>query len=543
MPKIVTTEEMRAIEQAADKSGLTYDLMMQHAGKAVADAITDRFGLTNGKRVVILVGIGNNGGDGLVVGHHLSEAGAQVAIYLAKERPETDANLKRLTDKQIFIAIHDADQGARILKKLLQSADMVVDSLLGTGFRLPLKGSLKDLLTMAKSVLDKRDIQPAIVAVDCPSGLDCDTGEISQEALQADLTVTLGAAKPGLLLFPGASAVGKLVIGSIGLPDDQKELSEIKTELADEKQLLAWLPTRTLDAHKGTFGRVIVIAGSINFPGAAALAGLAAYRVGAGLVTMAVPSVIQGLLAPAFPEATWILLPHELGVIGGNALDVLHDELGQAEAIVLGPGFGQEETTKLFLMRFFGMENRGQRGRIGFVRQGEEPRDQALELPACVIDADGLKLLAKSDDWPQNLPKETILTPHPGELALMTGLSIEAIQKDRINIARDWAMKWGQILVLKGANTVVAAPDGRAMVIPIASPALARAGTGDVLAGAIAGLRAQGLAGYEAAVLGSYIHGRAGLAAARKLGTTASVLASEVAEAIPEVMGYFENRP
>ena len=542
MQKIVTTDEMRAIEKTADESGLSYDMMMQNAGKAVADAIQDRFESMKGKRVVILVGTGNNGGDGLVVGHHLLEAGAQIAVYLAKERPEGDENLIRLKETQILITTHQADQGLRVLKKLLQSADVVIDSLLGTGFRLPLKGSLKDLLSASNNILTKRMVRPMIIAVDCPSALDCDTGEMAEETIYADLTVTLAAAKPGLLIFPGAAAVGNLVIGDIGIPADQEVLAEIQVGLADEKTLSSWLPERPRNAHKGTFGRVIVVAGSINYPGAAELTALAAYRVGAGLVTMAVPSVIQALLAPRLPEATWILLPHELGVISENGVEILQDEISRAEAIVLGPGFGQEHPTRLFLTRLIGAEHRSQRGQIGFVREGLKSHQKSHMIPPCVIDADGLKLLTGIENWSQILPQETVLTPHPGELALMTGLSIEAIQKDRIMTARHWAKTWGHILVLKGAFTVVAAPDGRATVIPIASPALARAGTGDVLAGAIAGLRAQGLPGYEAAVLGSYIHGCAGMIAADRLGTTASVLAGEVAEAIPVVLNKLESQ-
>ncbi len=542
MQKIVTTDEMRAIEKTADESGLSYDMMMQNAGKAVADAIQDRFESMKGKRVVILVGTGNNGGDGLVVGHHLLEAGAQIAVYLAKERSEGDENLIRLKETQILITTHQADQGLRVLKKLLQSADVVIDSLLGTGFRLPLKGSLKDLLSASNNILTKRMVRPMIIAVDCPSALDCDTGEMAEETIYADLTVTLAAVKPGLLIFPGAAAVGNLVIGDIGIPADQEVLAEIQVGLADEKTLSSWLPERPRNAHKGTFGRVIVVAGSINYPGAAELTALAAYRVGAGLVTMAVPSVIQALLAPRLPEATWILLPHELGVISENGVEILQEEISRAEAIVLGPGFGQEHPTRLFLTRLIGAEHRSQRGQIGFVREGLKSHQKSHMIPPCVIDADGLKLLTGIENWSQILPQETVLTPHPGELALMTGLSIEAIQKDRIMTARHWAKTWGHILVLKGAFTIVAAPDGRATVIPIASPALARAGTGDVLAGAIAGLRAQGLPGYEAAVLGSYIHGCAGMVAADRLGTTASVLANEVAEAIPVVLNKLESQ-
>jgi hydroxyethylthiazole kinase-like uncharacterized protein yjeF len=338
-----------------------------------------------------------------------------------------------------------------------------------------------------------------------------------------------------LLRFPGASVVGELVVGDIGIPNNQRELSSIKLELASGDKVSNWLPKRPRDAHKGTFGRVMVIAGSVNFPGAAGLSGLSAYRVGVGLVTMAVPSVVQVLIAPLLPEATWILLPHEMGVISENAVAVVASEIERTQSLVIGPGFGLDPTTKTFLGRFFGIHDHMPRSQIGFVHPGEM-KNVKLDIPPCVIDADGLKLISEFKNWYSYLPSGTILTPHPGEMAVMTGVEKDEIQGDRIRSARKWAETWGHIVVLKGAFTVVASPDGRAAVIPIATPALARAGTGDVLAGVIAGLRAQGVGAYEAAVLGSYIHGRAGEIAALNVGTPASVLAGDVADAIPEVL-------
>ena len=535
MPKVVTVDEMRAIEKAADAGGLTYDKMMENAGRAVAGAILNRIGTAAGKRVAILVGSGNNGGDGLVVGHYLREAGAQVSAYIADGRPEKDPNLARLQANGALIANAPDDQRHRVLRNLMTTADVVVDALLGTGFRLPLRDSLQQLLATAAKALEGRGRPPLVAAVDCPSGMDCDTGEIAPEAIRADLTVTLAAAKIGHFRFPGASYVGELVVADIGIPEKQREISAIQTELADPRTLRLWLPARPLDSHKGTFGRSLVVAGSVNFPGAACLAGLAAYRVGAGLVTLAVPSPIQALLAPQLPEATWVLLPHEVGVIAEEAVDVLRDELASSQAILLGPGFGQEATTAAFMGRLLGAGEGASRSRIGFVRE-EGRKEQSAKLPPCVVDADGLKLLVRLDGWASRLPHPAVLTPHPGEMAVLTGMSRDEIQADRLAAARRWAAEWGHVVVLKGAFTVVASPEGMATIIPIASPALARAGTGDVLAGAIVGLVAQGVAAYGAAVLGAYLHGRAGMLAAEAHGTTASVLAGEVAEALPDAL-------
>lgn len=541
VPKIVSTDQMKEIEAAADGSGLSYDRMMLNAGKSIAEIILDRFGDVHGKRVVILSGTGNNGGDGLVVGDHLAEAGAQVSVYLTKERPEDDNNLAKLRLRNLLVAVWEQDQRARVLMNLIKSADIIIDAVLGTGFRLPLKGTAKDVLSRAKKGLKNRGQLPFLVAVDCPSGLDCDTGEIADEALDAHLTVTLAAVKSGLLKRPGANSVGELIVGDIGLPKKFVELNKIMLEMPDKETIKSMLPERPRDAHKGTFGRVLIVAGSINYPGAALLAGVAAYRIGAGLVTLAVPSPVQALIAPNLPEATWLLLPHDMGVINESAAQVLLNELSNVQTILIGPGFGVEDTTRAFLSTMLGSREHTQMSNIGFIRDEDKTLNEKGKLPPCVVDADGLKLLVELDAWNSLLPENSILTPHPGEMAFMTGLSIGEIQSDRTSAAQSWAEEWGHVVVLKGANTVIAAPDGRSTILPIATPALATAGTGDVLAGAIAGLRGQGLSAYEASVAGSYIHGMAGEAAAQALGTTTSVLAGDVADSIAAVISEMND--
>jgi len=515
---------MRQIEKEADSAGLTYARMMENAGRAVAEEILRRAGDIGGKRIVLLVGSGNNGGDALVAGHYLAEAGASVSGYLVKELAEDDPNLVRLKERRLLMAVADQDQRGRVLINQLQSADIIIDGVLGTGFKLPLKGAAKEVLGRAQSEMAKRAKSALVVAVDCPSGLDCDSGAVAEEILPANITVTLAAAKPGLLRFPGAEYVGKVIVADIGIPSDQKEM------------VRSWLPQRPRDAHKGTFGRVVVTAGSINFPGAAALAGVAAYRVGAGLVTMAVPANIQSLIATLLPEATWIVLPHELGVIAEGAADVLMEEMAGTSSLLLGPGFGLDASTERFLRRLLDLQHAASRGKIGFGTEGQRKADAAAVLPPCIVDADGLKLLNRIEGWFKLLPERSILTPHPGEMALLTGDAKSSIQKDRVKSAVRWAEEWGHYVVLKGAHTVVASPDGRSTVLPFATAALARAGTGDVLAGAIAGLRAQGMDAYEAAILGAFLHGRAGELAAEIVGSEASVLAGEVAEALPNVM-------
>jgi ADP-dependent NAD(P)H-hydrate dehydratase / NAD(P)H-hydrate epimerase len=260
-------------------------------------------------------------------------------------------------------------------------------------------------------------------------------------------------------------------------------------------------------------------------------------------VTMAVPGPVHMALAGRFPEATWVLLPHETGVIGSGGAEVLAKNFERATALLIGPGFGMENTTKEFIENLVEGKYTSKKTtqRIGFVhRDAEKTEDVNSKLPPLVIDADGLKLLGQLKDWYQKIPGPAVLTPHPGEMAGLTGLSKELIQEKREEIAAQYAKMWGHVVVLKGAFTVVAAPDGRVTVIPVATPALARAGTGDVLAGLIVGLRAQGLEAYEAALAGAWIHARAGLYAADDLGTATSVLAGDVLDSISDVISDME---
>ncbi len=536
MAKIVSVEQMRTIEKAVDESGHTYEDMMALAGRAVADEIRKRMEPMNGRRVVILAGSGDNGGDGLVAGYHLAEEGAQVSVYLSKARAEDDPNLARLKERGILVAEAEQDQRWRVLGNMLSTADIVVDSVLGTGLSLPLRGAAKELLDTARKALRAREVRPFVVAVDCPSGLDCDSGEIAPEALSADLTVTLAAAKPGLLRFPGAEQVGEIVVGDIGVPERQPELAEVELGLATAEMVRPWLPPRPRNSHKGTFGRAVVVGGSVTLPGAAALAGEGAYRVGAGLVTLAVPSSVQGLLAPQLAEATWILLPHEIGLLNEDAVDVLMEKLEGVDAVLIGPGLGQDKPTRRFMGRLLGLEVTANRGKLGFVAKEEEVTPAEVNLPPAVLDADALKLLKDIPDWNERLPGGSVLTPHPGEMAILSGEDKDEIQNNRVDVARQYAERWGHVLVLKGAFTVVAGPEGRAVVLPFANSALATAGTGDVLAGAIVGLRAQGVAPFEAAVLGCYLHARAGEIAAFGLGSEAAVVAGDVPHALAEAI-------
>ncbi|GAB4454428.1 MAG: bifunctional ADP-dependent NAD(P)H-hydrate dehydratase/NAD(P)H-hydrate epimerase [Anaerolineales bacterium] len=538
--KLVTVTQMQTIEKEADAAGLTYDQMMENAGQGLADVILDLFADEPEPEAVGLVGPGNNGGDTLVALTALLEEGWKAKAYLVKRKK--DALVKRFTEAGGEII--SGEDAFDKLAEAVEAADLLLDGVLGTGVKLPLKKDVAELLSEVNDILDSlEEHAPLVAAVDCPSGVDCDSGEAAEETIPADITVTMAAVKQGLVKLPAFEYVGELKTVDIGLPGDLPSLQAVTAEVAEEDSVAALLPERPLEAHKGTFGTALIAAGSVNFTGAALLAGEAAYRVGAGLVTLAVPAPLHSALAGQFPEATWVLLPHEAGRISENAADVLAKNFEKASALLIGPGFGTEATTKVFLEDLLsgGSAQKKAPARIGFIQHENSLKSEGeAKLPPLVIDADGLKLLAQIKDWASKLPPLSILTPHPGEMAVLTGLSKEEIQENRQAAALKYAKEWGHVVALKGAFTLIASPDGRLTIIPVATPALARAGTGDVLAGLIVGLRAQGLDAYDSAVAGAWIHAQAGLYAADDLGATASVLASDVLNSVADVLSDLE---
>ena len=536
--KLVTVEQMRAIEKEADARGLTYARMMENAGRALADSVLHPAFARRGTTIIGLVGPGNNGGDTLIALTHLASAGWSATAYLVKR--SQDVLVRALASAGGEIQELSRDPDGAILTRQLKTTDMVFDGILGTGIRLSLKDEVSLALTRAGRLLAESAARPLVIAVDCPSGVDCDTGEAAPETLRADLTITMAAVKEGLLKLPAHDLVGDLQVADIGLPTDLPSLTSLNTEVATASLVSSLMPKRASDSHKGTFGTALIAAGSVNYTGAALLAGRAAYRVGAGLVTMAVPAPLHGAVAGHFPEGTWVLLPHELGVIARQAAHVLAESLVRATALLIGPGLGGEQTTRELMQEFLttAASPRRETAAMGFVgsRRGKV-ESGGRSMPPLIVDADGLRILSQMPDWDAMIPAGSVLTPHPGEMSALTGLGVEEIQANRREVALKFARQWQQVVALKGAFTVVAAPDGLATIIPVASSALAKGGTGDVLAGAIVGLRAQGLGGYEAAVAGAWLHGRAGLAAARRLGASGPVLAGDVCEALSEAVG------
>ena len=545
--KIFTVAEMMAAEKAADAAGHSYAQMMATAGQRVAESILERYDVA-GRQALILVGPGNNGGDGLVAGRHLAEAGAAVAFYLLKARdPGADENLARVEEMGLELVLADYDQRFRVLRHRLRAANFIIDALFGTGVSRPISGPAAAVMEQvaaglaerrkqetapaltavaAPPVRDdaapaRRDASPIIVAVDCPSGLNCDSGALDPLAIPADHTVTFAGPKRGHFIFPGAAACGELIVADIGIDPGLPAMKAVTLELATAEMARGLLPARPADGHKGTFGAALIAAGSIRYWGAPALAARGAFRVGAGLVTLAVPQRLRPALAGQFPEATYPLVT-DTDTLGVATANLLLGSLKNYDAILVGPGLGEAAS-------FLGALLDGLREPV----EGQHP-------PPLVVDADGLNLLAALPDWPGRLPPQSVLTPHPGEMSRLIGRARdEERDGDRVASARGRAAEWGHVVVLKGAFTVIAAPDGRAALLPFANPILAVGGSGDVLAGIITGLLAQGMAPYEAAVLGGYLHGAAGQLAGDYWGR-AGLLAGELADWVSQVRRALE---
>ena len=542
--KVFSVAEMVAAEKAADAAGHSFATMMETAGRRVAEAILERHDVAE-RQVLILVGPGNNGGDGLVAGRYLAEAGAIVVFYLFKPRdPVADENLAQAEAIGLEILLADYDQRYRVLRHRLRISDFVVDALLGTGVSRPIDGSLAALMEQVKAGLAEGTTspqspallsvaappaapaddganpdtgrQPVVIAVDCPSGLNCDTGDLDSLAIPANLTVTFAGPKRGHFRFPGAAACGELVVADIGIDPGLPVVAAVTVELATPALARTIMPPRPADGHKGTFGTALIAAGSIRYWGAPALAARGAFRSGAGLVALAVPQRLRPALAGQFPEAVYGAVT-DTDTLGVSTANLILTSLKDYDAILVGPGLGDAGSF------------------MGALLDGLREPSAGETVPPLVVDADGLNMLGAMTDWPSRLPANAILTPHPGEMARLAGMSLAAVRDaDRVELACDRATAWGQVVVLKGAYTVVAAPDGRATLLPFANAVLAVGGSGDVLAGLIVGLLAQGIAPYPAAVLGSYLHGAAGQLAGEFWGS-AGLLAGELADWISHV--------
>lgn len=508
--RLLDAASMRELDRRAiEEFGMPGPVLMENAGRGAADLICARWGSLFPGPVAVFAGKGNNGGDGFVIARHLRNRGWLVqTVTLADPASfsgEAALNLDVL--RRSGAPLTFAGDGGALVAALPQLAGsrLVVDALFGTGLSSEVRGHYATAIDWINNV------GVPVLAVDIPSGVDASSGRILGRAVRAELTATFACAKPGLVLFPGAAYTGELAVVDIGIPEELvAEHAGERLRFVDNATAAMLLPPRPADGHKGTFGHLLVVAGSTGKSGAAALAAESGVRSGTGLVTVAAPATVQATLAVKLTEAMTEALPELSGSLDAIALDRLAELWPGKDALALGPGLGQAPATVALVRRLL----------------------RTCPVPL-VIDADGLNAiagdLAALAECPGTPP---VLTPHPGEMARLCGLSVAEIESDRIAIARDFAARHRVVLVLKGARTVVADPAGHVSINGSGNPGLASGGMGDVLTGLIGGLLAQGLGPASAAVLGVHIHGLAADRLAATLGT-AGLSAGDVIRELP----------
>lgn len=506
MTRIVTTSQMRAIEQCGVDAGVPVSELMTQAGQALAHWLETRI---DSRRVLIFIGPGNNGGDGVVCARELLRCRCDVAlaVYQRNDMEHVEAPVFTLGDPgwQEWLAGQ------------LQQAGVIVDALFGTGQNRPLDGLLEAVIQQVNADGLPNALR---VAVDVPTGVWDDGSRVAGAAFRADLTLCLGQMKVATCLYPGAEYAGDVEVLPLGIPSTC--IQDLPFRLADATEVSPLFAPRASNSNKGTWGRVSIVGGSGNYLGAPALAALAAYRVGAGLVELIAGEAVRNSVAAHVLEVIFSVVPDGDGYLSPKALPAILESAQHARALLMGPGLGHTGGTQELIARV--------------MREKFSP-----SLKAVIVDADGLNALSQLHEWHDH-NFQLILTPHPGEMARLTGKTIESVQANRLNIALEHSRAWNAVVVLKGAGTVVAAPDGRATINSSGGPNLATAGTGDVLSGTIAGLVAQGLAAYEAAVAGVYVHGLAGDLMQNELGD-AGMLASDLLTKLPLARKYLEQGP
>jgi ADP-dependent NAD(P)H-hydrate dehydratase / NAD(P)H-hydrate epimerase len=510
--KIVTAAQMQALDRRtitdAHIPGLT---LMERAGTGVVTAMEHVYGPLANKRVTILCGKGNNGGDGFVVARLLRRKQARPSVLLfahAKDLQGDAARMYRRFVPGAGSAFFHANPKTDRIRSQLQSADLAVDAMFGTGLSAPVAGAYKTAIDLLNDLSAEK--QCPVVAVDLPSGIHADTGAVLGAAVRASLTVTFGLPKIGLYLGEGIDHAGKVRIVDIGIPPSYTAAVESHVALITSDRVRQLLPLRLPSAHKGTFGHAAIIAGSIGKSGAAAMATTAALRIGTGLVTVATPASLNPVLEAKLLEAMTVPMPEtEENTLASSGLEQLVSFANARSAVAIGPGLTTHpDTTRLIL---------------ALLRRLEKP---------FVLDADGLNAVSEKTALLNACKCCPILTPHPGEMARLEKTSAQSVNADRIGTATRFAEHHGVILVLKGARTIVARPDGHVAICPTGNPGMATAGTGDALTGIIVGLLAQQLSPWDAACAGTYLHGLAGDLAADELGQ-AGMLAGDLIDRIP----------
>jgi len=492
--KIVSGEKMGEIDRLAmSRYGIPGLILMENAGLQVVSLVKKIRPERKRGKIVVFCGKGNNGGDGFVIARHLWRQGYNVETWAAGApsdyKGDAAVNYDILLKQGYNVNRFDEKSPVAIIKDL-QADDLIVDALLGTGIQRQVTGLLAEIITAINHS------SAEIVSVDIPSGISADTGAVMGAAVKAHYTVTFALPKRGLLLFPGAEHTGRLLVADIGIPQELLLQAESKENLITREYVRSQLPSRRADSHKGSYGRVLILAGSPGMTGAAALAGEAALRGGAGLVYVGTAAELQPVLEAKLKEVIVLGFAGDgHGVLTAAASEEILEHAGACQALALGPGLKAGNETLHLIKKL-------------------APK---ISVPF-VIDAGGLSALSLEPAFLKEVDTPFILTPHPGEMARLIGSDTASVQKDRWGLASRQAMEWQAVLVFKGAHTVVALPDGEFYINPTGNSVLSTAGTGDLLTGLISALAAQGLDVEKAAICGTYLHGLAADMLAARLG-------------------------
>lgn len=512
MIPIVTADQMRTLDRRTITEAHIPSLtLMERAGAGVVTHLEERYGPLAGKSITIVCGKGNNGGDGFVVGRLLRRKKVRVRLLLLVPPTELGRDAKTMYQRFQRAAGPSAitrPTDAEDIRRRLTASDVIVDAIVGTGLSSPITGLYLD------AILAINTSGRPTVAVDLPSGLHADTGTVLGAAVQADLTVTFGLPKIGLYNGSGIDCAGAVRLVDIGIPAAFVEAVGSRLMLLTDATARAALPTRRPSSHKGTYGHVGIIAGSVGKTGAAAMAALAALRVGTGLVTVAVPSSVNDVLEAKMLEVMTLPMPEtKARTFARTGLERLLAFAAARDAVVIGPGLTTHPETVDLVQEF--------------VNRIDKP---------CVLDADALNALAGKASLLTACKRPPIITPHPGEMArLETEATTQSVNQDRLGTAMRFARERGAFVILKGARTVIARPDGLAAICPTGNPGMATAGTGDILTGMVGGLLAQGLSPWDAACTATYFHGLAGDFAANLYGQ-AGMLAHDLIRQIPHAL-------
>ena len=515
--KIVTAKEMQDIDRIAiDDYGIPGIVLMENAAKGVVASLFKKFPDIKDKKIGIFAGKGNNGGDGLAVARLLTDKGIATKVYLLSKkdmlRGDAKTNLEKAEEIGIKILEITSLDKLEAIKDNIRKKDIFIDAMFGTGLTSGVKGYYTDIINFINS------LKKIVLSIDIPSGLSSDTGEIIGEYIRADMTVALCLPKIGEILYPAAEYVGELNVVDIGIPELIINNRDIKINLIEEKDAAGILPKRKPDTHKGTYGHLAVIAGSRGKGGAAALSSISALRAGTGLVTLALPKCLTVSFEAGIPEVMTLPLPDtKEGTIDKSALNTLINFLEGKSAVLIGPGITTNPSTSSLIKNLV----------------------KKISCPM-LIDADGLNIIADKIELLKDKPFPVIVTPHPGEMARMLNTTSKEIQTNRIEASRKLSAEYGIYVILKGARTIVATPEGEVYINPTGNPGMATAGTGDVLSGIIVGFMAQGLSARDSSILGVYLHGLAGDIAAEKLSQTA-LIASDLIKTFPEAIKKVER--